>query len=455
MRWSAGVGAALLIAFLALNLTWLGQDRLVRDGDEEGHVGAAEMFVWDLTSGRPADFVQRALWEDMGDYPSAYPAAVGAWWHLNGGGQPGRAGVRAINLLFLVVAGGAVAAAAWSLGARNGALVGGAAVLFLPLSVGVSRHFMPEGALAASVALAIAAAAWQRRRPGAGSAAFLGLALAAGLLTKQTFVLYAALPVGILLRPHRSLLWLPLGAALAAPWYIGNVADQLAYAGSSVGYPGSPLDHLAYYWLALWQPALGPVWLALLVGAGVAAGRPRGRGAVVVGLAWLVGGILLMTLVPKKYDRLLIPLLPAVGLFIAAAVHARPRLAPAVLLGAAWTAWVSFADVGLAGPSPRAEAFHPGCVQVWLRPPSEDDLGYADVTALLDAHAPGPVLLVDPPAIPCSIQTTHGWGYHLGPYLRREGQEREVLEEGRGIVTVDFGGTDHEIPALSASYSVE
>ena len=451
----AAVAGALFLAFVVLNAVWLGQDRLVRDGDEEGHVGAAEMFAWDLSSGRPADFVARALWEDMGDYPSAYPAVVGAWWHLAGGGQPARAPVRSINLFFLVVAAGSVGAAAWALGARQGAAIGAGAVLFLPLSVGLARHYMPEGALAATVALAVAAAAWQRKRPGAVTAVALGAALALGLLTKQTFVLYAALPVGVLLRPHRSLLWLPLGAALAAPWYVGNVAEQLDYASSSVGYPGSILDHLAYYWLALWQPALGPVWLALLVGAAIAAGRPRGRGAVVVGLAWLVGGVLVLTLVPKKYDRLLVPLLPACGLLVAAAVQRRPQLAPAVLVGAGWTAWVSLSDVSLAGPSPRAEAFHPGCVQVWLRPPVQDDLGYAAVSAALAEHPPGPVLVVDAPEIPCALQTTHGWAYHLSPYLRRDGQEREVLEDGRGIVTLRFGEGTDTIDLLDAAYTIE
>lgn len=455
MRWPDALAALLVAVFLLVNGAWLAQDRLVRDGDEEGHVGAAEMFVVDLASDRGTEFVSRTLWQDMGDYPSAYPAVVGAWWHLNGGGQPGRAGVRAINLLFLMAAATGVAGAAAGLGARDGALLGGAAVLFLPLSAGLARHFMPEGALAATVALAVAAAAWQRRRPGATTAVVLGVALALGLLTKQTFVLYAAIPVGVLLRPHRSLAWLPLGAAIALPWYVGNLADQLAYAEASVGYPGSLLDHATYYWMALWQPALGPVWLALLIGAAVVAGRPTGRTPVVVAGAWLLGGMLLLTLVPKKYDRLLAPLLPATGLVLAAAVHARPRLAPAILAGVGWTTLVSFHEVPLAGPSPRAEAFHPGCVQVWLRPPNPDDLGYAQVADQLAAYPPGPVLLVEPPGIPCSLQTTHGWGYHLGPYLRRAGGEREVLEDGRGLVTLTFGQGPHRIEGLGTSYELE
>lgn len=453
-----GLAAALVALFVVLNVVWLGEDRLVRDGDEEGHVGAAEMFVQDLREGNLHHFTQRALWEDMGDYPSLYPAAVGAWWHLSGEGQPGAPPVRAVNLVFLLICAGSVAGTAALLGAREGALVGGAAVLFIPLSTGLSRHFMPEGALAAAVALAVLAAAWQRRRPDWLSAVLLGLALGIGFLTKQTVVLYAALPVLVLIKPSRTLLALPAGALIALPWILGNMGEQLDYASQSAGYPGSLSDHVLYYPQALWQPALGPVWLGLLVAAGAAAGRPRGRAPVLVALVWLVGGVVVLTLVPKKYDRLLVPLLPAVGLVIAAGVQARPRWAPLVLAGVGWTSWVSFSELSIAGPSPRAEAFHPGCVQVWLRPPVPDDLGYPEVADFVRTASPGPVRVIDGPGIDCSVQTTHGWTYHLGPYLRREGLDREVIEDGRGMVTVDFssGGPDAiEIPLLDAAFTLE
>lgn len=453
----AGLAAALVAIFLALNLAWLGQDKLVRDGDEEGHVGAAEMFLHDLRSGEPAKFIRRALWEDMGDYPSLYPAAVGAWWYAAGDGQPSRPGVRVVNLAFLLVTAACVAGTAALLGARGGAAVGGAAVLFLPLSTGIGRHFMPEGALAAAVALAVLAAAWQRRRPSWESAVLLGLALGIGFLTKQTVILYAAVPVLVLVRWHPSLLALPAGAAIAAPWAWVNLADQLDYASQSAGYPGTLADHALYYPQALWQPALGPIWLSLLAGAVVAAGKPRGRAPVVIAGAWLIGGILLLSFVPKKYDRLLVPVLPAVGLVFAAAAQRHPRLSPILLVGVGWTAWTSFDEVSLAGPNPRAEAFHPGCVQTWLRPPVDEDLGYPQVAEFVRTASPGPVVVIDAPGIDCAVQTTHGWAYHLGPYLRREGLDREVLEEGRGMVTVDFSGGPGEaveVPLLDTRFTL-
>ena len=455
----AALAGLLLVAFLALNLAWLGQDRLVRDGDEEGHVGAAEMFRWDLDQGAPGQFLKRAFVEDMGDYPSLYPASVGLWWWALDG-QPGRTPVRAVNLGFLLLAGLAVAGAARLQGAASGpALLGGAAVLHLPLNTGLARHFMPEGALVAAVALAVLAAAWQRRRPGWGSALLLGLALGVGLLTKQTFPLYAALPVLLLLRWDKSLMVAPVGALIALPWLSLNLSEQVGYAGGSLGYEaGSWLDHALYYPLALWQPALGPAWLALALAAAVVGFRRQLRSPLTLGALWLLGGLLLLSLIPKKYDRLLAPLLPATGLVLAAGVDRRGWLGLGALLGAGWTAWASFGELELAGPSPRAEAFHPGCVQVWLRPPVEDDLGLQAVADFAAKQPPGPVRLYEPPQIPCSVQTTHPWAYHLGPYLRRAGQEREILEEGTGTIEVDFRtaapGERVELPLLETGFSL-
>ncbi len=84
-----GLQAALLLLWLALSLAWLRADHLVRDGDEEGHVGAAELFLQQLDEGRMGAFATDALWGDLGEYPPLYPAVVGGWWFLMGGGQPG------------------------------------------------------------------------------------------------------------------------------------------------------------------------------------------------------------------------------------------------------------------------------------------------------------------------------------------------------------------------------
>lgn len=452
------VALLLLVLFVGVNAAWLSRDVLVRDGDEEGHVGAAELFLVDLDQGRPGTFLHRALVADMGDYPSLYPATVGLWWWAAGGGPPERPAVRGVSLVWLLLAAGAVGWTCRSLGLGTGALAA-ATVLHLPLGVGLARHFMPEGALAATVALAVAAACWQRARPTPGRALVLGLALGLGLLTKQTFPLYAAAPVLFAVRWRPSLAWSVLGAGIAAPWVVTNWAEQVAYGAASAGYRGDGgwVAHAAYYPLALGSLALGPVWTTLVTAA-AALGWRRHRFAVGLGLVWLVGGMLLLSAVPKKYDRLLVPLLPAAGLIFAAAAAARPRLAPWLLVGAGWTTWLSLDDPDLAEPAAPLVDFEPGCLQRWLRPPVALDPGFGPVLAAAAQAPDGPVLVREGPPIPCGVQTTFDWAYHLGPALRRGGQERPVVTTGDAVLVVDFSpgavGTAHPVPLLDATYTL-
>ena len=66
-------------------------------------------------------------------------------------------------------------------------------VLCLPLGNGLTRHFMPEGALMAAVSLAILSMFRWVERPNLSRAVQLGAVLGLGLMTKQTFILGAGL----------------------------------------------------------------------------------------------------------------------------------------------------------------------------------------------------------------------------------------------------------------------
>ena len=455
------LAALLFAAWVCMNGIWLAQDRLPRDGDEEGHVGAAELFMVDLRERRFEDATERLFVQDMGDYPSLYPALTGAWWAALGAGPPGRSPVRALNLLWLLVAAGAVARIAWRAGADTGpSLLGGVSVLWLPLNNGLARHFMPEGLLVATVALAVLAAAWQRDHPTIARALVLGLVCGLGLLTKQTFALYALMPLAAVVRWRWSLLAAPIAAAaVCGPWLANNLAEQAAYASASTGYPGGMALHLAFYPFALVTPGLGPVWLVLL-GAGFIAGirGPLGRLCGFAGI-WLLGTLLLLVLVPKKYERLLAPMLPAMGLVVAASAHRQSWATTAGLLaGVAWTSAASFTN--LAAPSSFSADFHPGCPQVWLRPPVDDDWGLSALAEASREASPGPILVRgDPPTIPCEVQTTHPWLSHVAPYLRRAGRERELVTEGGGAIVVDWeagqpGDVFVELPSLNERFAI-
>ncbi len=441
----------ILGAWLALSLAWMAGDRLVEDGDEAGHVGAAELFDARLDRGEVAGFLDDAWRGDLGEYPPLVPAVVGLAWHLAGPGQPSRLPVRGVNLVGLLLAAWATGRLARELEAaapgesrvvargraRRAEAAAFAFVLALPLANGLSRHFMPEGWLVGAVAVAVLLAARAGSRPSAGRALALGLGLGAGLLVKQTFALLAALPVLWAGRRQgwRWLLTALAAGAVAGPWYARHLAEQAAYLGRSAA-PEAPAPWaavLAYYPAVTGWVGLGPV-LSLLAAAGWLlalrrrrGGDPAARAAALLGLAWFLGGLAVLTLVPKRYPRLMAPLAPGAALAFAAAfarLRAGPGLAAAGLLAAfGWLGWASWHPV----PPPGAvRALHARCIQTWLRPPVDDDLGIGAVVDAARAAPPGPVAVVDGPAIPCAVQTTHDWAWHLGPALRRAGGEREV-----------------------------
>lgn len=432
-----------MLLWLAASLAWVAQDEMVRDGDEEGHVGAAELFRDQLAQGQFMQFGADAAAGKLGEYPPLYPALVGTWWRLSGIGAPRHVLVRGFNLLGLLLAAWAVGTIAgrrqgvkgWTpdrFGPAEAAAAGASLfVLGLPLSNGLARHFMPETWLTAAVALSVAAAVWMASGRGAGRAVLLGLALGAGMLIKQTFLVYALLPVVVAAWSERWRLGIAalVASGVAGPWYFRNFADQLRYGTESAGSAttASVLDQLAYYPLVLLWSGWGPVLTAAAV---VALGVALLRGArrdVWIGLAWLLGGLVILMIIPKKYPRLLLPLAPAAGLFVGAALaRVKHRWFTFGLWAAAATAWLATTSVTESRVPEMVRAVDPQCLQRWLRPPQADDLGLGAVVAAVQGAPEGVVAVQGAPEIPCEVQTTHAWLGHLEPRLRREGLEREV-----------------------------
>lgn len=446
--------------WLGANLLWLQQDRILRDGDEEGHVGAAELFREDLRGGQLLSFLERAFVGDMGDYPSLYPAVLGGWWWASGAGEPGVASVRALGLLWVLLAALATARIATRSGRPGAASLAFLATTLLPLPVGLARHFMPEGMLVAAVPLALWAAMRLGERPGLGRSLVLGLALGLGLLIKQTFLLLVLPGLAFILLaarpPLRALLpALLLSAGLAGPWTLAHLAEQARYGVDSAlaSGEGAAWAHLLYYPAALALLVCGPVLGLAALGAlpGLRACRARR-----LALAWLLGGLLLLTLLPKKYPRLAAPLAPAIALLAGVGLAGRrPGVSAAglALAGGAWLGWRSLSP-GLSLPPPLQEVV-PGCPQHWLRAPIDDDLGIAAAAELLVRAPPGAVRVLDGPEIPCSIQTTAPWAEHLGPALRRRGQDREVrTSPDEGAATLELrwleGPPDPDTPSVES-----
>jgi 4-amino-4-deoxy-L-arabinose transferase-like glycosyltransferase len=416
-------------AWLAGSLWWLSGDLLLRDGDEEGHVGAAELFK-ELLSGEGLLRWAAETWMgSYGEYPPLYAALTGGWWALFGG-QPGEVSVRAVGLFWVALC---AVGTAWLTRQARGSWA--AALLFVlacPLLNGTGRHFMPETMVAAFTALSAALLLKARGSTGPAWPAAAGLALGLGLLAKQTMAV-AALPLFLLALGLKRRLGIVLAAAGAVflPWLVGQGGQPGYLLQSAAGTgEGGLFAALAAHPASLAWEVLGPWGAGLLAWAAWHAWRsrsPEGRGA----LLWLSCSLLLFVLIPKKYPRLLLGLVPAAGMLVGlAAGGLRPWQRQAALLPLAL--WLCLGSLTALPPNPVRNAVDSRCPQIWLRPAHSDDLGLSRVARLARSFPEGTVAVSGGPEIPCGLQTTHAWAYHLEPYLRREGLDLRVVETSPG-----------------------
>jgi Dolichyl-phosphate-mannose-protein mannosyltransferase len=487
--------------WLACSLLWLQADGLVRDGDEVGHVGAAELMAAHLQRGEVGTFVETTWRGDLGDYPPLHAALLGGQWWLAGWvertvagdttrsagdalGQPDRLSVRGGPLLALLVAAVAMGLAADAQASPGGGrrpppvragpagTVAFCATLLLPMANGLSRSFMPEAGLVAFTSLAVLFAVRLGRGDREGHGMLLGLSLGLGLLLKQTYVLMVVPPLLALALGVGPRLAITCATAMlvAGPWYYLHHDKQKSYVEQTVSGTLQPdlWTTASFYPTVLMWEGLGPALGVLtMLAAGLLVQRRDWR-RLGLGLMWLLGTALLLSLVPRRYPRLIAPATPAAALLLGAAVsHLLPRaqVLAASLGGAAALGWLVYASI-LSVPLPAMYSeVDAGCPQRFLRPPGPE-LGFAAVAEAARSAPPGPVMVVAGPDIPCEVQTTPAWAEHLGPYLRREGIDREVRsvdsrpKAGDGLV-VDWSNTAASeegvnwIPALSAGFRVQ
>lgn len=444
--------AASVLAYLILGLQWIHTDRLPRDGDEEGHVGAAEL-VMQAARENPVDGLGLAVAGDLGHYPPLYPGVVGLYWAATGAGDPGRLAVRGLNLLWPLLAAWSI----WAVLRRSGpvgASVGAALFLWAPGVVGMSRYFMPEGMLIAAVAGVLWGLCWLREERRAWAPVVVGLLVGATLLIKQTGALYLVGPLVFGLPRDRRGLWVLLVAAfVVAPWYVPHLGAQLDYGSSSVvGDPAvSMWRHLGFYPAALVLGLLGPAFALMLLPDRKGEPTPRSFERV---LAWVAlgSGLILLFFIPKKYPRLLLPLLPAVFLLVGQHWQGIKQRGIWVTLAAFAIGWTAGLSAG-AFTLPRSVQVIDGrCPQQWIRGAVSDDWGLGRVIEAARSAPAGGVFVQDPPEIPCTLQTTFAWDHHLGPALRRAGEDRPVAADANTAALWVQWGSAQAAPAKDSVF---
>jgi len=302
-RFMTATGVAVLV-FLAVTVWWLTQDGRMPDADSAGHMGTALEYRHGILHGDPWGWFTRFdVYPPLVRLIGALAASVG--------GIHVASFVVAENLIFVpLLALGCYGAASVTYGPAAGAL---AAIFALgsPMVVSLFHVYLLDAPEAALAAVAVWMLLASRRFTNGRWALGAGVAVALGMMTKSTFVVYVAGLVAVMLlrggwRQWRSIaLFLTPIALIAGPWYLAHLADQGVFANgvavAGIATKNNPtrygLEDLAYYlWAALNQQYHLVYCLLAAAGAVVAAvswrrgGRGKAPPELIAGLVvgWLV-----------------------------------------------------------------------------------------------------------------------------------------------------------------------
>ncbi len=471
-------GLALVLLFHVLSsLHWQAMDAGPPDGDEAGHLGAVELYK-DLIDDAGIARATYTAFTSPSDYPPLFALLNGAilsWLPVQGPFPRGMGGLlTAWSSLALVAVAWMTTVAAGQERLRNeqrvharawprrfrlspgesgwAGVIAALAYATFPLASATARHALLEPFVALWVALSLGLALRTRGFSRTIPTLLLAATIAAGLLSKQTFLLYVAAPLGLLviagIRTHGAAVLSRLGllvlTALPLPalWVATHWESQAAYGAASMAAKADVglLLHLAYYPVVLFGLGLGLAWtLPLLIGALHLGARSR---------SWLLTAFFLvlvtLTLIPKKYPRLIVPALPlaasllAVGTATLASRRGRDLLVGgAGLVGLLQQAAVTIPIPGIppdAGTWRPAflQSVDPGCPQIWIRTPRPDALGLDPLLQVLksldhDSSERLRVGFVREPTIPCEYETTFDYAYHLLEFARRHDIQLEDI----------------------------
>lgn len=409
-----------ILLWLGYTLAWLDRDNLLRDGDEDGHIGAAEIFKEQWLSGNFVDYLHLVWTGDFGDYPNLFSGALGAWWALVGG-QPEDLLMRVFPVL-----GMGLSIAGFCIMLRptpNRLLAAIYGLLLLPMANGICRHYMPEGLVMGVLVLSMGIGLWLIRNPSFWGSILWGTVLGLGLLTKHNFVILAWVPtLWIIYRLRlKSIPAILMALFVSLPWYVTVGLTKQTYLMSTLQAPISWWTQLLAHPIGFLWDGLGPVLsIGLLFSL-----RPPKSDTQTLSFLWLIGGLIGLCLLPKQYPRLLLPLIPAAIVLISIRVE---DLSTGRVIGLTLPlfAWLHLSSIVNIPSSTVYSVSDSGCPQHWLRPPHPTDFGFSGIKSKLSQSSYQGIVVTDDLNLPCSVQTTHSGSYHLEYYLRRRAYDGPI-----------------------------
>lgn len=409
------------ILWCLIQFYWLSRDQLIRDGDEEGHVGAAEIVRDQISEEGWLSFFLHTWWQDLGEYPPIYASFLGAWWKLLGT-YPEDILVRSFGIFILLLS--ALITSEVTRKKMGDYHLCFLLMLFFPLSVSLSRHYMIENMLLLWTSACVWISHHFLEKNIVLKGLCLGFCFAMGMLCKQTFLI-GGIGFIALFCLSTELIWIiPTILICVGGWYVPHLAQQHEYLSSSViaNSVVSPVWHLLGPIGMLFWDILGPIGsigllLSIYFGYKDKSSRPF--------LIWLLVSLVICILIPKKYPRVLLCLsIPSV---VFLANHLPKRYGRLVGLGC--VVWAIYGSFFHRIPSPMSSYIDPDrCPQVWMRPPFPYDMGMARIAKEIQKYPQDTAIRLSKiPDISCSTQTTHNFPYHMEIYLRRHGLQNTIV----------------------------
>jgi hypothetical protein len=469
-RWSGWAWGAIGVVaiFIAISWWWVSRDRAVPSAD-----AASDLITVLAYHDRLLDGDLGRLLYESGYYPPL-TFLTGAVATLIGG-LNASAPIIGANLVY----GSLIALGCYQTGRLvSGPLAGFLAVVFVlgsPLLIEQFHVFMidaPEAALAAVAVWLILAS---RRFADVRLSAAAGVAVGAGLASKEQFPLFVAgLLVVVLLRERGWRNWRGIavfagvGVVIAAPWYVANLSDLGTYvtaAGGGVDLPARgkpPLLSIANAGWYLWAFVNGllftPLFLFAATGTARAvvavvrrpierdASRPLGGLAPEL-LGGLFGGWLGLTLTrhhDMRYSMGLLVYLAVLGTAWIVTLRRPLRIGATVALGAAVIATTLGASFGVGGEARILLAGAPIVTDrsYGIPPPNQLTL-YSDHDFVVSA----PRRLDDIPGLFAAMRRDGVTGVAWDP---SQGPSRDPVFDSQGILllarfnafeTIDIGYT--------------
>jgi 4-amino-4-deoxy-L-arabinose transferase-like glycosyltransferase len=275
----------LVVFHAANNWMWLVENVTITGWDKAGHLMRSLNYTRLLSPVSIESLFQVVISDPV--RPPLFPVSAGPMWVLFGTSSDA---ATMINVLYMAIVLGATYGLGQRWGGRRLGLLSVALLGSFPMFYAMSRYFYLEFALAAMVTLTayllLATEGFRRR----GMSLLFGLSLGLGLLTKRTFVVFAAGPLIVAIlssgllpalwqrlkrRPsihwRKALLALLAGLGLAAIWYLPNrQAVRDLFLGDSLFLCWWALAALAIYFAMLPSAPLSNALAALFLAAGLA-----------------------------------------------------------------------------------------------------------------------------------------------------------------------------------------